>query len=104
MNDFHDISACPSAYLPPDPKNVKSMLDIPVAVERCAIGGYTAICSYPSGKDHRTYDLALAILHEEIEHEAWFSESLGEGASGHFRCSGTGSDRNSPSLKKFLVL
>jgi hypothetical protein len=31
------------------------------------------------GKDHRTYDLALAILHEEIEHEAWFSEFIGEG-------------------------
>jgi hypothetical protein len=26
------------------------------------------------GKDHRTYDLSLAILHEEIEHEVWFSE------------------------------
>ena len=104
MNDFHDISACPPAHLPPDPKNVKSMLDILVAAERCAIGGYTAICNYTSGKDHRTYDLALAILHDEIEHEAWFSEFLGEGPSGHFRRSGTGSDRNSPYLKKFLVL
>ena len=38
-----------------------------------------------AGKDHRTYDLALSILHEEIEHEAWFSEFLEEGPSGHFR-------------------
>ncbi|MGD0225336.1 MAG: DNA protection during starvation protein [Terriglobia bacterium] len=104
MNDFHDISACPPAYLPPDPKDVKAMLNILVAAERCAIGGYSAICNYTSGKDHRTYDLALAILHEEIEHEAWFSEFLGEGPSGHLRRSGTGSDRNSPYLKKFLVL
>jgi hypothetical protein len=31
---------------------------------------------------YRTYDLALAILHEEIEHEAWFSEFIGAGPSG----------------------
>ncbi len=36
-----------------------------------------------AGEDHRAYDLALAILHEEIEDEAWFSEFLGEGPSGH---------------------
>ena len=36
------------------------------------------------GKDHRTYDLSLAILHEEIEHEAWFSEFLGHGPSAHY--------------------
>ncbi len=50
----------------------------------------------------RTYDLALAILHEEIEHEAWFLEFLGEGPSGHYRRSGVGSERNSPYLSKFL--
>ena len=37
-----------------------------------------------AGKDHRTYDLSLAILNEEVEHESWFSEFLGEGPSGHF--------------------
>jgi hypothetical protein len=26
--------------------------------------------------------MALAILHEEVEHEAWFSEYLSEGPSG----------------------
>jgi len=51
------------------------------------------------GKDHRTYDLSLAILHEEIEHEAWFSEFIGEGPSGHaLRKSG----ENSPYVSKFL--
>jgi len=45
---------------------------------------------------------ALAILHEEIEHEAWFSEFLGEGPSGHLRRQGTGVQRNSPSVSKFL--
>ena len=37
-----------------------------------------------AGKDHPTYDLSLAILNEEIEHESWFSEFVGEGPSGHF--------------------
>ena len=88
MNAFHDISACPPANLPKDPKDVNAMLQVLVAAERCAIGGYTAICNYTAGKDHRTYDLALGILHEEIEYEAWFSEFLGEGPSGHYRRSG----------------
>jgi ferritin-like protein len=35
------------------------------------------------GKDHRTYDISLAILHEEIEHEAWFQEILEGRPSGH---------------------
>src|SRR5271157_3516864 len=35
MNDFHDLSACPPAYLPQDPTDVKAMLDILVKAERC---------------------------------------------------------------------
>jgi len=50
------------------------------------------------GKDHRTYELVLAILNEEIEHESWFSESLGEGPSGHFIRRG----ETSPIVEKFL--
>lgn len=102
MNDFHDISACPPARLPKNPKDIKAMLKILVSAERCAIGGYTAICNMTAGKDHRTYDLSLAILHEEVEHEAWFSEFIGEGPSGHFRRQGTGFQRNSPYVSKFL--
>jgi ferritin-like protein len=102
MNTFHDISACPPARLPKDPTDIKAMLQVLVSAERCAIGGYTGICNYTAGKDHRTYDLSLAILHEEVEHEAWFSEFLGEGPSGHFRRSGTGFERNSPYVSKFL--
>ena len=53
----------------------------------------------PVGKDHRTYDLVLAILNEEIEHEAWFAEFLGQGSSGHFRRRTIG---ESPFVSKFL--
>jgi ferritin-like protein len=84
MNDFHDISACPPAGLPKDPTDVKAILKVLVEAERCAVRGYTHICNITAGKDHRTYALALAILNEEIEHESWFSEFLGEGPSGHY--------------------
>jgi len=98
MNDFHDISACPPAYLPDDPTDVREILKVLVEAERCAVRGYTQVCNMTAGKDHRTYDLAQAILYEEIEHESWFSEFLGEGPSGHFLRRG----ETSPFVSKFL--
>jgi ferritin-like protein len=98
MKDFHDLSACPPASLPKDPTNVKEMLKVLVEAERCAVRGYTQVCNMTAGKDHRTYDLSLAILNEEIEHESWFSEFLGEGPSGHFLRRGD----TSPFVSKFL--
>jgi ferritin-like protein len=84
LEDFHDTSACPPAKLPKDPTDIKAMLKVLVEAERCAVRGYTAVCNLTAGKDHRTYALAQAILHEEVEHESWFSEFLGEGPSGHY--------------------
>lgn len=84
MKEFHDMSACPPASLPKDSNNVKEILKVLVEAERCAVRGYSGICNMTAGKDHRTYALAQAILNEEIEHESWFSEFLGEGPSGHF--------------------
>lgn len=98
MVDFHDISACPPASLPSDPSDVKAIMEVLVEAERCAVRGYTEICNLTAGKDHRTYDLAQAILNEEIEHESWFSEFLGEGPSGHFMREG----QTSPFVSKFL--
>jgi len=98
MRAFHDTSACPPAYLPDNPSDVKAVLSVLVEAERCAVRGYTQICNMTAGKDHRTYDLALAILNEEIEHESWFSEFLGEGPSGHFMRHG----QTSPFVSKFL--
>jgi ferritin-like protein len=98
MKNFHDISACPPASLPKDPTDVKAMLTVLVNAERCAVQGYTHICNMTAGKDHRTYDLAQSILNEEIEHESWFSEFLGEGPSGHFLRRGD----TSPFVSKFL--
>ncbi len=98
MVEFHHISACRPARLPANPRDVKGILEVLVEAERCAVRGYTQICNMTAGKDHRTYDLALSILHEEIEHESWFSEFLGEGPSGHFMRRG----ETSPFVSKFL--
>lgn len=98
MKTFHDISACPPASLPDKANDAESLLKVLVEAERCAVRGYSHICSLTAGKDHRTYDLALAILHEEVEHESWFSEFLGEGPSGHFLRRG----ETSPFVSKFM--
>ena len=99
MKVFHDMSACSPARLPKTPQDVNAILQVLVAAERCAVRGYTEICNMTAGKDHRTYDLSLAILNEEIEHESWFSEFLGEGPSGHFMRRGD----TSPFVSKFLI-
>jgi ferritin-like protein len=98
MNKFHDISGCPPAALPEDPTDITAMLTVLVEAERCAVRAYTHICNLTAGKDHRTYDLSLSILNEEIQHESWFSEFLGEGPSGHFLRRGD----TSPYVSKFL--
>jgi ferritin-like protein len=98
MVDFHNISACPPASIPKNPTDVQAILKVLVNAERCAVRGYTEICNMTAGKDHRTYELSLSILNEEIEHESWFSEFLGEGPSGHFMRRG----ETSPFVRKFL--
>ena len=60
MVEFHNISACPPARLPADPTDIKAMLNVLLKAEQCAVRGYTKICDMTFGKDHRTYDLALA--------------------------------------------
>ncbi|MBS7620563.1 DNA protection protein DPS [Candidatus Bathyarchaeota archaeon] len=85
LRELHDDAACEAAYLPKDPSDLKAILKVLLEAERCAIRVYTEICNMTCGKDHRTYDLSLAILHEEVEHEAWFQELLEGRPSGHFR-------------------
>src|SRR4030066_285390 len=70
----------------------------PPVYDNTGAKGFTHICNLTAGKDHRTYDLSQAILNEEIEHESWFSEFLGEGPSGHFLRRG----ETSPFVSKFL--
>ena len=87
------------AYPKTGNEHIRDLLTVLVEAERCAVRTYTDICNFTHGKDHRTYELALAILNEEVEHEAWFSEFLGEGPSGHFR---RGAPGRSPYVGKFM--
>jgi ferritin-like protein len=124
IRTFADGAGCPDAYLPDSlggtaaerraassttemgaypslgGQATTDLLTVLVEAERCAIRTYNDICNYTAGKDHRTYDLALAILNEEIEHESWFSEFLGEGPSGHFR---RGAPGHSPYVARFMT-
>jgi ferritin-like protein len=107
IREFADKAGCPDAYLPdslagretPEGEAFGDLLSVLVEAERCAVRTYTDICNFTSGKDHRTYELSLAILNEEVEHEAWFSEFLGEGPSGHFR---RGTPGESPYVSRFM--
>jgi ferritin-like protein len=98
MVEFHNISGCPPARLPDNPRDSTAMLTVLVNAERCAVRQYTHVCNLTAGKDHRTYELSLSILNEEVEHESWFSEFLGEGPSGHFLRRGD----TSPFVSKYL--
>ena len=98
MKAFHDVSGCPPATLPEDPSDVEAIVEVLVGAERCAVKQYSHICDITAGKDHRTYGLAQAILNEEVEHESWFSEFLGEGPSGHYLRQG----ETSPFVRPFM--
>ena len=108
IREFADISGCPDAYLPdslkggktPTGSSLKDLLTVLVEAERCAVRCYADLCQFTFGKDVRTYDICAAILNEEIEHEAWFSEFLGEGPSGHFR---RGKPGASPYVSRFMT-
>ena len=108
IREFADIAGCPDAYLPdslkggktPTGSSLKDLLKVLVAAERCAVRCYADLCEFTFGKDPRTYDICAAILNEEIEHEAWFSEFLGEGPSGHFR---RGKPGASPYVSRFMT-
>ena len=98
LSVFYQNASCPPANLPKDKNNVIEIIRVLRDAERCAMAGYNEICKLTYNKDFRTYDLSLAILHEETEHESWFSEFLNEGPSGHFMRKG----ESSPFVQKFL--
>ena len=85
VRKFADIAGCPDAFLPDDWEDVETILTVLLAAERCAIRSWGEVCDYTANKDHRTYNIAQAIMQEEIEHEAWFVELLTKRPSGHFR-------------------
>ncbi|HPA43496.1 MAG: ferritin [Bacteroidales bacterium] len=57
------------AYEEPSDPYVERILEQNLAGERCAIQRYQEIADYTNGKDHATYQMAVQILNDELEHE-----------------------------------
>jgi len=102
VRTFADRAGCPDAYLPktnghkevtgritePSQASAADILGVLLEAERCAIRTWNEVCDLTFGKDPRTYELAMRILNEEIEHEAWFIELLAKERDGEIRPSG----------------
>jgi len=56
-------------YDAPDDAYVKAILDQNIKGEQCAIGVYTNMLKATKDKDPVTYNMALQILQDEVEHE-----------------------------------
>jgi bacterioferritin len=64
---WFDLSPC--AYDAPDDPYVAVLLDENIAGEQCAITAYKSLMDLTKDKDMVTYNLALTILEQEVEHE-----------------------------------
>jgi len=60
-------SPCP--YDAPEDPYVAVLLDQNIAGEQCAISAYKSLMDVTKDKDMVTYNLALTILEQEVEHE-----------------------------------
>jgi bacterioferritin len=65
--DWFGLSPC--KYDAPDDPYVAVLLDQNIAGEQCAISVYKDLMDVTKDKDMVTYNLALTILQQEVEHE-----------------------------------
>jgi len=65
--DWFDLSPC--KYDAPADPYVAVLLDQNIAGEQCAISTYKSLMDATKDKDMVTYNLALTILEQEVEHE-----------------------------------
>jgi bacterioferritin len=56
-------------YEEPTDPYIEVILEQNLRGERCAIQRYEEIAEYTNGKDHATYQMAITILNDELEHE-----------------------------------
>ena len=64
---WYDESPC--EYDAPEDPYVAVLLDQNIAGEQCAISTYKNLMDVTQGKDMITYNMALTILEQEVEHE-----------------------------------
>ncbi len=62
-------SLSPCKYDAPTDPYVEALLDQNIAGEQCAIATYKALMDVTKDKDMVTYNMALTILEQEVEHE-----------------------------------
>ena len=65
--DWYKMTNC--GYEPPEDPYVEVVLDQNIKGEQCAITGYKQLMDYTHDKDTVTFDMALQIMTDEIEHE-----------------------------------
>lgn len=65
--EWYDFTNC--GYDKPSEPDVRVLLDQNIHGEQCAISVYKSLMDYTQGKDPVTYDMALQIMTDEIEHE-----------------------------------
>ncbi len=65
--EWYEFTGC--GYDAPTDPDVRALLKQNIAGEQCAISTYKKILDYTKDKDHATYDMALQIMEDEIEHE-----------------------------------
>lgn len=74
--DWFNHAKC--AYEAPNDPYIEEILKQNLNGERCAISRYQSIADMTNGKDYSTYQMAVTILNEEIEHEedieAWIKD------------------------------
>lgn len=74
--EWFDHAKC--AYESPTDPYIEEILKQNLNGERCAISRYQSIADMTNGKDYATYQMAVTILNEEIEHEedieAWIKD------------------------------
>ena len=63
------IAQSPCTYDAPEDPYVAVLLDQNIAGEQCAIDVYKSLMDLTKDKDMVTYNLALGILQQEVEHE-----------------------------------
>ncbi len=64
---WYDLTNC--GYDAPEDPVVRKILAQNIKGEQCAIGVYDSLMKLTSGKDQLTYNTALQILTDEVEHE-----------------------------------
>ncbi|HOZ45846.1 MAG TPA: ferritin-like domain-containing protein [Candidatus Hydrogenedentes bacterium] len=65
--DWYEHTNC--GYDAPEDPYVRTLLDQNIKGEQCAIGVYQALANLTREADPITYELALQILNDEVEHE-----------------------------------